>query len=72
MDIDSVYDEYGQLFVDNEDDVLMQYGMPRRSGRYPWGSGDDPYQNTGNFASRVQELRGQGMSEKDIAVAVGC
>ena len=72
MDIDSVYDEYGQLFVDNEDDVLMQYGMPRRSGRYPWGSGDDPYQNTGNFASRVRELRGQGMSEKDIATAVGC
>ena len=22
-------------------DILMHYGMPRRSGRYPWGSGDD-------------------------------
>ncbi len=20
------------------DDILMHYGMPRRSGRYPWGS----------------------------------
>lgn len=23
---------------------LYHYGMPRRSGRYPWGSGDRPYQ----------------------------
>ena len=25
-------------------DYLMHYGMPRRSGRYPYGSGEDPYQ----------------------------
>lgn len=24
---------------------LYHYGMPRRSGRYPWGSGDRPYQS---------------------------
>lgn len=24
---------------------LIHYGMPRRSGRYPWGSGKDPYQS---------------------------
>ena len=24
------------------EDILMHYGMPRRSGRYPWGSGDNP------------------------------
>ena len=47
-------------------------GMPRRSGRYPYGSGEDPYQHTGSFASRVQELRKQGLSEKEIATAVGC
>lgn len=23
---------------------LMHYGIPRRSGRYPWGSGKNPYQ----------------------------
>lgn len=22
------------------DDMLMHYGVARRSGRYPWGSGD--------------------------------
>lgn len=39
------------------DDILMHYGMPRRSGRYPWGSGDNPYQHSGDFISRVDELR---------------
>lgn len=51
---------------------LMHYGMPRRSGRYPWGSGEDPYQHSGDFASRVQELRRQGLSDKEVAKAVGC
>ena len=27
-----------------EEDILMHYGVKRRSGRYPWGSGDNPYQ----------------------------
>lgn len=26
------------------DSYLAHYGVPRRSGRYPWGSGDRPYQ----------------------------
>lgn len=38
-------------------DVLQHYGMPRRSGRYPWGSGDDPYQRNRDFLSRVEELK---------------
>lgn len=25
--------------------VICHYGIKRRSGRYPWGSGDDPYQS---------------------------
>lgn len=39
------------------EDMLMHYGMPRRSGRYPWGSGDNPYQHSGDFLSRVNELK---------------
>ncbi len=39
------------------DDILMHYGMPRRSGRYPWGSGENPYQHSGDFLSRVEELK---------------
>lgn len=35
------------------EDILMHYGTPRHSGRYPWGSGDDPYQHSGDFLSRI-------------------
>lgn len=53
------------------DDILIHYGMPRRSGRYPWGSGEDPYQRTGDFLSRVDDLKKQGLSEKEIADSLG-
>ena len=43
------------------EEILMHYGMPRRSGRYPWGSGDNPYQHSGDFLSRVDELKSLGM-----------
>ena len=39
------------------EEMLMHYGMPRRSGRYPWGSGDNPYQHSGDFLSRVEEMK---------------
>lgn len=53
------------------DDILMQYGVKRRSGRYPWGSGDKNYQHSGDFLSRVQELKGSGLSEKEIVNVLG-
>lgn len=48
------------------EDILMHYGVKKRSGRYPWGSGDNPYQHSGDFLSRVNELKKQGLSEKQI------
>ena len=36
------------FLVDNQEllnDHLEHYGLPRRSGRYKWGSGKDPYQS---------------------------
>ncbi len=53
------------------EEILMHYGMPRRSGRYPWGSGQNPYQHSGDFLSRVEELKKQGISETDIAKSMG-
>lgn len=53
------------------EDILMHYGMPRRSGRYPWGSGENPYQHSGDFISRVDELKKSGKTEKDIAEELG-
>ena len=49
--------------LEGNENVLMHYGMPRRSGRYPWGSGKDPYQRTRDFLSRVEELKKNGWQE---------
>ena len=49
------------------DDILMHYGVKRRSGRYPWGSGENPYQHGGDFLARVEELEALGKSQKEIA-----
>ena len=51
--------------VDEMNDILMHYGMPRRSGRYPWGSGENPYQGDQDFIARVEELRAQGVTYTD-------
>ncbi len=50
---------------------LKHYGMPRRSGRYPWGSGEDPYQRAIGFRSHIQELRNKGLSDVEIARGEG-
>lgn len=52
-------------------DELMHYGVKRRSGRYPWGSGENPYQHSGDFLARVEELKNQGLGEKEIADTIG-
>ena len=57
--------------ISNRDDILMHYGIPRRSGRYPWGSGKEPYQHSGDFLGRVEELNKKGLSEKEIADTIG-
>ena len=51
----------------SDEEILEHYGIKRRSGRYPWGSGEDPFQHSGDFLSRVEELRKSGMSEAAIA-----
>ena len=53
------------------DSVLMHYGVKRRSGRYPWGSGKEPYQHSGDLLARVNSLKKEGLSEKQIAEAIG-
>lgn len=51
------------------EDELMHYGTPRHSGRYPWGSGDNPYQHEYDFKSKYDELRDKGLTEVEIAEA---
>lgn len=57
--------------LDRVDEELTHYGMPRRSGRYPWGSGKEPFQRSGDFIARLEELKGKGMTEKQIADVIG-
>ena len=52
-------------------DELMHYGIKRRSGRYPWGSGKEPFQRSGDFLSRIDELKKQGMTDTQIAKSMG-
>lgn len=59
--------EYGLL-----DDLYLEHiGVKRRSGRYPWGSGETPYQHSGDWLARVEELKKSGMPPKMIAETFG-
>lgn len=52
--------------IPSNEDSLEHYGTKFHSGRYPWGSGDNPYQHSGDFLSRIEELKKKGLSETDI------
>ncbi len=65
--------EHSELIANEEYTVrdLMHYGIKRRSGRYPWGSGEDPFQHSPDFYSRVQAYKKEGLSEKEICDVEG-
>lgn len=48
-----------------DDDYLEHYGTPRHSGRYPYGSGENPYQHSGDFLGRISELKKAGFTYTD-------
>ena len=52
---------------EDPDEYLEHYGMPRRSGRYPYGSGDQPFQHSGDFLGRISELKKSGFTYTDEA-----
>lgn len=54
-----------------EDDELLHIGIIRRSGRYPWGSGGDPYQRSLGFKGAYDELKAKGLSPTEIAEGLG-
>lgn len=47
------------------DEYLMHYGIKYRSGRYPYGSGEDPYQHGSDFLGRIDELKKSGFTYTD-------
>lgn len=61
--MDYVAEEIRAVLNGDLDRFIMHYGMPRRSGRYPWGSGENPYQHSMDFMSRVELLKKSGWTE---------
>lgn len=55
----------------SEFDQLIHYGTPRHSGRYPWGSGKNPYQNNKNFTAWVKQMEDGGATQKEVAEMLG-
>ena len=52
-------DDVRDFLVDNREllnDHLEHYGLPRRSGRYKWGSGKDPYQSLRSSAKAGEKF----------------
>ena len=60
------------MFIITEEEYIEHYGTPRHSGRYPWGSGGNEV-NTRNPVTldSIQDLKRQGLSEKEIAEGFG-
>uniref|UniRef100_A0AAU8GPT1 Helix-turn-helix DNA binding domain n=1 Tax=Gordonia phage Petito TaxID=3158876 RepID=A0AAU8GPT1_9CAUD len=54
------------MIVD-EEDYLAHYGILRRSGRYPWGSGGNVEQNHRSFMGMIEAMKAEGMTEAQIA-----
>lgn len=50
-----------------EEDYFAHYGILRKSGRYPWGSGGTPAERAGTFLGMVDELKKQGFTPTQIA-----
>lgn len=50
---------------------IYHYGILRKSGRYPWGSGKNPFQRSKDFYAYYDDLKAQGISQRDIAAGLG-
>ena len=53
--------------------VIAHYGTPRRSGRYPWGSGgnENNAKDGRSFLETVAGLKAKGLSDVEIALGMG-
>lgn len=57
--------------TEESDNTLTHYGILRRSGRYPWGSGKDSYQRSLDFQGLIRGFESKGLSESEIARGLG-
>ena len=56
---------------DHSSDELSHEGVLRKSGRYPWGSGETPNQRNRDFLAITEKLRKDGLSDVEIVKGLG-
>lgn len=56
--------------IDDQRSIAHE-GVLERSGRYPWGSGDRPYQRLKDWQSYISKMRRSGVTDENIAKTVG-
>lgn len=61
----------GEAIIFDKSDFKEDYGTPRHSGRYPWGSGDNPYQRYADFLGNYDRLKNKGLTPTEIAKSMG-
>lgn len=49
----------------HEKNSLTHYGIPKRSGRYPWGSGERPYQGD-EQSKKIKSDRAQAVKKENL------
>jgi hypothetical protein len=57
--------------ADDYESSLAHYGVLRRSGRYPYGSGGPEHSGEDEFITYANELKSKGLSDVEISDAMG-
>lgn len=59
------------MMIVDEGAYLAHYGVLRRSGRYPWGSGGPEKASNKGFLDYVAQLKKEGLSDTEVVKAMG-
>lgn len=68
-DVERIYGSVDNFIMSedilDDEKVIIHFGTKRHSGRYPYGSGDNPYQHSSDFGARFDELKKAGATYTD-------
>lgn len=60
-----------ETFEELPSEELLHIGILRQSGRYPWGSGESPYQRARDFKGTIDQMMKDGLTEGQIIQGLG-
>lgn len=60
-----------RILAPDDGKTFAHIGVIERSGRYPWGSGENPYQRLKEFRGYYWRLKREGLSDEEIANGSG-